>query len=89
MRTTMMIFMDKCDHVADPHRPIFIQAVMYKRQKIKKFHIFRTVLFVYFPLLLMSIPPVFYSPRSPSVHPPSVDREKHVAACVLLWFVKG
>lgn len=35
MRTTMMIFMDKCDHVADPHRRLFMQASVYKRQKIK------------------------------------------------------
>lgn len=70
MRTTMMIFTDKCDNVADPHRPLFIQAAMYKRQKIKNSTFLGLCFFVsyYFPLL-MSIPPVFYSPRSPSVHP--------------------
>lgn len=84
MRTTMMIFMDKCDHVADPHRPLFKQAAMYKRQKIKN----STFLGLCFLLIIFCFsshvqsPSFLFASFSFCPPPPSIDRE----ACSCLCF---
>lgn len=90
MRTTMMIFTDKRWQRCWPSQATLHTGRHVQKTKNKKFHIFRTVLFCF---LLFSAShvhsPCFLFASFPFCPPSSVDREKHVAACVLLWFVKG